>query len=150
MKRLFFFLLSLVFVMCLTGCTSVSEEDFKCSINVDKSLVKVGDTIKISASIENISNKSLKIKASHTDVQEIEDIIMVGVFTKSSDHDFIVNSKGGPLASFIFEKNSLITKELEYKVENLNNLEIEAQFCFYISNELIIIKSDVINITVVE
>lgn len=148
MKRLFIFFMSLMFVMCLAGCDNVNKDDFESFINVNKTNVKVGETIKITASIKNNSNKSIKIKANHTDVQKIEDIIMIGVFTEFDNHDFIVNSNGGTLKSFKFKKNTLLEKELEYKVTSLNNLEIEAQFCFYIKNELIIIKSDIINIIV--
>lgn len=148
MKRLFVFFMSLMFVMCLAGCDNVNKDDFESFINVNKTNVKVGETIKITASIKNNSNKSIKIKANHTDAQKIEDIVMIGVFTEFENHDFIINSKGGPLKSFKFKKNTLLEKELEYKVISLNNLEIEAQFCFYINNELVIIKSDIINIIV--
>ena len=112
MKRLFIFFMSLMFVMCLAGCDNVNKDDFESFINVNKTNVKVGETIKITASIKNNSNKSIKIKANHTDVQKIEDIIMIGVFTEFDNHDFIVNSKGGTLKSFKFKKNTLLEKEL--------------------------------------
>ena len=67
--------MSLMFVMCLAGCDNVNKDDFESFINVNKTNVKVGETIKITASIKNNSNKSIKIKANHTDVQKIEDII---------------------------------------------------------------------------
>ena len=74
MKRLVIFFMSLMFVMCLAGCDNVNKDDFESFINVNKTNVKVGETIKITASIKNNSNKSIKIKANHTDVQKIEDI----------------------------------------------------------------------------
>lgn len=115
MKRLLILIFLVFLTFGVTGCTNVTEDDFKCYISVDKSTVKVGDTIKIIASIENISNKNIKIKANHTDIKEIEDIIMIGIFNENSNHDFIVNSKGGPLKRFNFAKNSLVTKELTIK-----------------------------------
>lgn len=66
MKRLFIFFMSLMFVMCLAGCDNVNKDDFESFINVNKTNVKVGETIKITASIKNNSNKSIKIKANHT------------------------------------------------------------------------------------
>ena len=62
MKRLFIFFMSLMFVMCLAGCDNVNKDDFESFINVNKTNVKVGETIKITASIKNNSNKSIKIK----------------------------------------------------------------------------------------
>ena len=78
MKRLFVFFMSLMFIMCLAGCDNVNKDDFESFINVNKTNVKVGETIKITASIKNNSNKSIKIKANHTDAQKIEDIVMIG------------------------------------------------------------------------
>lgn len=75
---------------------------------------------------------------------------MIGVFNEFEDHDFIINSKGGSLKKFKIEKGTVIEKELEYEIISLNNLEVEAQFYFYINNELVIIKSNVIRIFVEE
>lgn len=150
MKKVFLAFMSLMLMMYLTGCNTINKDDFECIINVDKTNVKVGETIKIRAFIRNNNKKSIKIQAAHTDFKKIEDSIMIGVFNEFEDHDFIINSKSGPLKKFKIEKDSVIEKELEYEIISLNNLEVEAQFYFCINNELIIIKSNVIRIFVEE
>lgn len=148
MKKVFLVFMGLMLIMCLAGCNTINKDDFECIIDVDKTNVKVGETIKIRASIKNDIKKSIKIQAAHTDFKKIEDTIMIGVFNEFEDHDFIINSKGGPLKKFKIEKDTVIEKELEYEIISLNNLEIEAQFYFYINNELVTIKSNVIRICV--
>ena len=61
MKKVFLVFMSLMLIMCLAGCNTINKDDFECIIDVDKTNVKVGETIKIRAFIKNNINIVYKI-----------------------------------------------------------------------------------------
>lgn len=62
MKKVFLVFMGLMLIMCLAGCNTINKNDFECIIDVDKTNVKVGETIKIRAFIKNNIKKSIKIQ----------------------------------------------------------------------------------------
>lgn len=132
MKKIFTMCICLLCIICLTGCNNYKyeESDFKCTISVDKSVVKVGETITIRVVLENVSGKNIKMKMCHTDFDTLEDMILIGVFEDGAAHEFILNSKEGSKKVIKFKKNKQIIKELSYKIEKLTDYEILASICF--------------------
>lgn len=137
MKKIFTIGICLLCILCLTGCKNYNYEktDFKFTISVDKLTAKVGETIKIKVVLKNVSGKNIKMQMCHTDFDTLEDMIKIGVFKDGEEHEFILDSKGGPRKKITFKKNKEIVKELSYKIEDLTDYEILAAICFYVGKD---------------
>ncbi len=130
----------------LVGCNNYEykEDDFKCTISVDKINVKVGDTIKIKVILKNVSGEDISVKMTYTDRSTLKDMILIGMLKSDKNYDFIVNSKGG-LPKKDYFKND--------EINSLNDYEVQALITFYTGkgyNQKVSIYSDVIKIIVEE
>lgn len=148
----------IIFCILLSSCANqfsdnLTDEDFEVSISVDKTTVTTGESVIVRVTIENKSSKDIKIKLGHTDFSTIEDMIQIKMFKVGDPKDFIFNSKGGPLKKFTFKENQVITKEINFEINEIGDLEVQGILFFYTGTNYekeIILYSDSIKILVKE
>lgn len=148
----------MIFCISLSSCSNqfsdnLTDEDFEVSISVDKTAVTTGESVNVRVTIENKSGKDIRIKLGHTDFSTKEDIIQIKMFKVGDSKDFIFNSKGGLLKKFTFKKNQVITKEIKFEINEINDLEVQGILFFYTGinyEKEIILYSDSIKILVKE
>ena len=152
MKKIFILFLLSFLVLTIVGCDmkqkDINADDFELLLVVDKNKVCIGDKLIIKASVKNISNDRAVIRAGHTDNKNKEDLIHIGFFFEGMDKNYIVNSKGGPLKKMVVNKDETITKTITYYIDDSKSFVIKAFFSFYSNDEIVVISSDEISITV--
>jgi len=118
-----------------SGCDSnyVNQEgDFSLEILVDKTAVHVGDTIKVTVKLQNLSGKNVRIQMRHPDFKKLEDMILIELFDENEEHKFDVTSKGGPRKILTVKKDAVIAQTKDFQIESYGNYEVSSLVVFYV------------------
>ena len=130
-------ILGILFVMSffLFSCTNnyvYQESDFSLVITVDKTEVRVGDTVKVTATLTNLSGKGISIQMPRSYIKKTNDLIMMGVFRETSDYFFCLDDvKGGYRKKIRLKKDTEIQNKMEFQIEELMGYEAAAEVYFY-------------------
>ena len=145
-------------IMCLgilgifSGCGNdyvYKESDFKLTIQVDKTEAIVGDTVKVTVRLENLSGRDIPIQMSHPKSKVLEDMISIRLFQENEEHLFVETSVGGPLRKLTIKKDAVITRTAEFQIDDSVNYEAASLVVFYTGKnykEIVPIYSETIKI----
>lgn len=151
--------LGVFLVVCLgmfSGCANdyaYKEGDFSLIVKADKTEVSVGDTIKVTATLKNLSGRNICIQMSHPDYKKLEDMILIGLFEEGTEHEFVVTDIGGPRRKMRIKKDAVITRLMEFHIDKTENYDAVSSVVFYTGNgynEGVSIFSEAINIIIKE
>jgi|GEM_PF-1090006 lipoprotein len=156
MKKIILIVGAFVMLFSFVSCKNnyeYSRDDFNLMVMVNKTEVSVGDSIEVKVTLENLSKKNIKIQMIHTDFRKIEDVISIGLFKENEEHNFIMNSKGGPRKKMNIKKNEVITKTEKLTIHDFIDYEVVVLVSFYTGkgyNQAVSIYSDVKKIKIKE
>jgi hypothetical protein len=134
---------------CGWGTKSVTEDSFSLSISVDKTSAVIGETVKVTAELKNLSGRDVKIQMWHTSWKKPEDMLSVVCLPEYTEDRFVMTSKSGPLQKITIKKDAVISRTVEFEITEAVTYETEARVHMYTGSgykEKLIIKSETISI----
>jgi len=104
-------------VAVLGGCGSnryvFDENDFRLTIEVDKTEARVGDTVVATARFENLSGRDLRVQAGTPSIQELEGVLNVVIVPDNFLRDPIFDDSGGRIPRRTLRAGAVITRQTE-------------------------------------
>ena len=129
----------------------VTEKDFELVVTVDKTNILINNTIKVTASLKNLTDRDIKIKLGHAYYESIEDTFLIKSSGPKIPLDFYIGNLGGDKKEVIFKANEIITIEKEFFYDDYGKYQVGSYAHFYVNEDFatyIEIKSKVQEIIV--
>lgn len=120
------------------GCSNdytYKEGDFNLTIEVDRTEVQVGDTIMVTARLENLSDRDVRVQMSHTRYKKLEDMLLIGLFAENAEKYFDVTSEAGPLSKLTIKKNSIVIRSMQLQITDNENCVVVALAVFKVGKD---------------
>ena len=139
------------FVACGSGTKSVTEDNFSLSISADKTAAVIGETVKVTAELKNLSGRNVKIQMWHTSWKKPEDMLSVVCLPEYTEDRFMMTSVAGSLRKITIKKDAVISRTIEFEITEAVTHEAEVRVHMYTGSgykEKLIIKSEIIKIFV--
>jgi len=108
------------------------EEDFSLTITVDKTEAKVGDTITVTATLENLSGRNIHIRKKPSDRRKLKDMIAIGFFPESEEYYWSTNPVSGLSNRITIKKDTVIILTKEFIIEESENYVTDAVIIFFV------------------
>jgi len=113
-----FLVLGAAFVMLFSvvgmmGCSNdyiFNEEDFRLTVSVDKTEARVGDIVTVTATLENLSGRNLRVQSRHPRSRDIEDILNPMITTEYGG--LRVFGVDGWIGRNTFRRDTIIERQL--------------------------------------
>ena len=124
---------TVIMIFSFSACGSnyeYKEGDFSLVIKADKAEARGGDVVYVTAALKNLSGRNIRIKMSHTDYKKLNDMILITLFQENTYNGFLVSSKGGPRRKLTIKKGAVITRTMEFLVEE-SDCEAASLTVFY-------------------
>ena len=158
-----------VMIFLLTACGEwedyeYNKDDFSLKVTVSKTTASVGDTIEITAELENLSGISLPVLFHdyHAEKRDkIEHVLYIRFVREGESHDMVVTSAWFRPQRSTLKENAIVTYKESHEIQELVDYEVSAFAYFYIGkdrsfeyhknkqNDIIYVPSDIVKITVI-
>jgi len=140
-------------VAVLGGCGSnryvFDENDFRLTIEVDKTEARVGDTVVATARFENLSGRDLRVYTRKHPIRAPEYLLQVFERTESSKIiEDATNFSRNRIPRFTIKKDMIFENQIEFAVENQENYIVRASVGFRLGREQIVSIFEEIAITI--
>ena len=125
-------------LLVLTACRNsyeYKEEDFRLTVTVDKTEARVGDTVTVTATFENLSGRNIWVRAGSPSVKRLEDVLQLGAWQEYRNVAFGVYDDGGLLLRWRFKKDAVIEKQMEIVIQELSDYVASAAVIFRVGRE---------------
>ena len=106
------------------------HEAFRITLEVDKTQARVGDTVTVTARLENVSGRHLRIRTGSPSIRRIDDMLMVLCVPKDLDFRFMGDDLGGLHFHRTFRRGTVIEQQITVVIEESTDYIASAAAAF--------------------
>jgi len=118
-----------LFVGCGNNYYVFNEDDFRLTVEVNKNQAKVGDTIIVTATLENLSGRDLRVQAATPSMRNLENILLVRIAPEHITRDLVFTNEAGPVRRNTFSNGAKIERQTEVIItEEINHFVVADVF----------------------
>jgi len=111
-------------VVGMMGCGNdyvFNEDDFRLTVSVDKTEARVGDIVTVTATLENLSGRNLRVQAATPNMVNLENILIPAVVPEHSDWGSYITFEGGWVRRNTFRDGAIIEVQSQREIRHEAN-----------------------------
>jgi len=136
-------------IVALSACNYIfSEDDLKFTIEVNKTEARVNDTIIVTATLKNLSDRNIRLTGIDATVEKVSELISIVVAPYGTEVGFFPHPVLDNRTTFLFRHSDSLNKTISLNFDNYGIFQIHARVAFYFNEELFAIYAEQKNIYV--